>query len=275
MKQSIGSTPDHGLRCQPMKFAFTDGGLNAVRGPRLVIPTGHTVAQTADSDGSGRGHSILISAPFVAVIPAGAQLATVAGNDPTGWVIALKPGVLGQVSQEAFDAVPKWSRFWDPFLREAVDTLAALHHADLMDAACADAFADVISVHIALRYGHCVGAGELDMPLTRQMLTRIQAFVHEHIAETILVEQLAVLVNMSGSNFARVFKTATGTPPHLYVTLERVKFARTMLCEEAFSLVDVGARAGFQTQQHFTEVFHRYSGVTPRAFRLAHRNAGG
>ncbi|MFM0087157.1 AraC family transcriptional regulator [Paraburkholderia sediminicola] len=274
MKQEIGSTPNHGLRCQPMNIAFTDGGLNSVEGLRLVIPTGSTVAQTAGGDGPGMSHSILISAPFVAVIPVGAQLATVADNDPNGWVIALKPGVLGQVSQVAFDAVPKWSRFWDPFLREAADTLAALHHADLIDAACADAFADVVSVHIALRYGHCAGAAEPDMPLTRQMLTRIEVFVHEHIAETILVEQLAVLVHMSASNFARVFKTATGTPPHLYVTLERVKFARTMLCEETIPLVDVGARAGFQTQQHFTEVFHRYSGATPRAFRLAHRNAG-
>ncbi|WOD14744.1 AraC family transcriptional regulator [Paraburkholderia kirstenboschensis] len=31
------------------------------------------------------------------------------------------------------------------------------------------------------------------------------------------------------------------------------------------------ARAGFQTQQHFTEVFHRYTGVTPRAYRLYER----
>ncbi|CAE6774087.1 helix-turn-helix transcriptional regulator [Paraburkholderia aspalathi] len=274
MAQEIGSTPNHALRCQPMNIACTDGGLNSMQGLRLVIPTGSTVAQTAGGDGPGMSHSILISAPFVAVIPAGAQLARVADNDPDGWVIALKPGVLGQVSQVAFDAVPKWFRFWDPFLREAADTLAALHHADLIDAACADAFADVMSVHIALRYGHCAGAAEADMPLTRQMLTRIEAFVHEHIAETILVEQLAVLAHMSASSFARGFKTATGNPPHLYVTLERVKFARTMLCEESFPLADVGARAGFQTQQHFTEVFHRYTGVTPRAFRLTHRNAG-
>ncbi|MFM0380172.1 AraC family transcriptional regulator [Paraburkholderia strydomiana] len=258
-----------------MNNAFTDGGLNAMQAPRLVIPTGSTVAQTAGGDGPRRGPSILISAPFVAVIPLGAQLATVGDNDPTGWVIALKPGVLGKVSQVAFDAAPKWSRFWDPFLREAADTLGALHHAELIDAACADAFADVVSVYIALRYGHCAGAVGPDMPLSRQMLTRIEAFVHEHIAETILVEQLAVLVNMSESNFARAFKTVTGTPPHRYVTLERVRFARTMLCEETIPLVDVGARAGFKTQQHFTEVFHRYSGVTPRAFRLAHRNAGG
>ncbi|CAD6554864.1 hypothetical protein LMG28727_05785 [Paraburkholderia kirstenboschensis] len=257
-----------------MSVIFTNGGLNWVQGCRLVIPTGSTVVQAAGCDDLGTSHSVLISAPFVAVIPGAAQLATSADNDPEGWVIALKPSVLGQVSREAFGAVPKWSRSWDPFLREAADTLGALDHADLIDAACADAFADVISVHIALRYGHCAGAVEPGMPITRQMLARIQAFVHDNIAETILVEQLAVLVHMSASKFARVFKTATGNPPHLYVTLERVKFARTMLCEETIPLVDVGARAGFQTQQHFTDVFHRYTGVTPRAFRLSHRNGG-
>ncbi|MBB3259795.1 AraC-like DNA-binding protein [Paraburkholderia bannensis] len=216
--------------------------------------------------------SILIGAPFVAVIPAAATLATIADSDPNGWVIALKSRVLGQVSQEAFSTVPKWTTSWDPFLREAVDTLCALHSANLIDAACADAFADVISVHIALRYGHCAGVAEPDAPRTRQMLTRIELFVHEHIAESILVEQLAVLVHMSASNFARVFKAATGNSPHLYVTLARVNFARTMLCEETLPLAEVGARAGFQTQQHFTDVFHRYTGVTPRIFRLAHRN---
>ncbi|MEM5460284.1 AraC family transcriptional regulator [Paraburkholderia phytofirmans] len=274
MKQEIGSTSDRGLRCQPMNVAFTNGGLNSVLGLRLVMPTGTTVVQAAGCDDLGVNHAILISDPFVAVIPAGAQLATIADNDPKGWVIVLKPGVLGQVSQEAFDAVPKWSKSWDPFLREAADTLGALHHAEIIDPVCADAFADVISVHIALRHGHCAGAAEPDIPLTHQMLTRIQAFVHEHIAEPILVEQLALLVHMGASNFARAFKRVTGRPPHRYVTLERVKFARTMLCEETIPLVDVGARAGFQTQQHFTEVFHRYTGVTPRAYRLAHRNVG-
>ncbi|SOE87233.1 transcriptional regulator, AraC family [Burkholderia sp. YR290] len=274
MKQST-LTRDHGLRCQPMNIAFTNGRLNPVQELGLVIPSGSTVVQAAGCDDFGMSHSLLIGAPFVAVIPAGAQLATIADNDANGWVIALKPGVLGQVSREAFGVVPKWSKSWDPFLREAADTLDALHHhAEFIDAACADAFADVISVHIALHYGHCAGASEPDMHLTRQMLTRIDAFVHEHIAETILVERLALLVHMGASNFARAFKTVTGSPPHLYLTLERVKFARTMLCEETLPLVEVGARAGFQTQQHFTEVFHRYTGVTPRAYRLAHRKVG-
>ncbi|WP_028208273.1 AraC family transcriptional regulator [Paraburkholderia nodosa] len=268
------TTPDHGLRCQPMNVAFTDRRVSLLPGFQLIVPTGPTVVRAVGCDDRGKSHAILICTPFSAVIPTRATLATIAASDPSGWVIALKSDVLGQVSQEAFRAVPIWSTSWDPFLREAVDTLGALHDADLIDAACADAFADVISVHIALRYGHCAGAAEPDTLFTRQMLTRIQVFVHEHIAENILVDQLAVLVHMSASNFAHVFKATTGSPPHLYVTLERVKFARTMLCEETIPLVEVGARAGFQTQQHFTAVFHRHAGVTPRAFRLAHRNVG-
>ncbi|WP_345815194.1 AraC family transcriptional regulator [Paraburkholderia sp. PREW-6R] len=273
MKPATGSTSDDGVGCQPMNVALAAGGLKPVSGFRLVVPTGNTVVRAAGIDDLGTNHSISISAPFVSILPVGAQFATITDDPPNGWVIALKPGLPGQASQDACDAIPKWTRFWDPFLSETAETLNALLHADLIDAACADAFADVVSVHIAVRYGHCAGAAGPPLPLTRQRLTRIEAFVREHIAETILVEHLAVLVHMSASNFARAFKMATGTPPHLYVTLERVKFARTMLREETIPLVDVGARAGFQTQQHFTEVFHRYDGMTPRAFRLAHRSA--
>ncbi|WOD13436.1 AraC family transcriptional regulator [Paraburkholderia kirstenboschensis] len=274
MKQTSGLTPVQGLRCQTMNGAFANGGLNTVQGLRLVMPTGTTDVQAAGCDDLGVNHSMLISAPCVAVIPACAQLIMTPDNDSKGWVIALKRGVLGQASQEAFVAVPKWSRFSDPFLREVADTLSALHRAELIDAACADAFADVISVHIAVHYGHCAEAAAPDTPFTRQMLIRLEAFVHEHIAETILVQQLAVLAHMAPSSFAHAFKKVTGNTPHLYVTLERVRFARTMLCQQTPALVDVGACAGFQTQQHFTAVFHRYTGMTPRAYRLTHLKVG-
>jgi len=274
MKRTRGLIPDHGLRCLTMNVAFTNGALNTVQGLRLVMPTGTTDVQAGSCDGIGVNRSMLISAPCVAVVPEWAQLATLPDSDSKGWVIELRRGVLGHASQEAFVAVPKWSRFSDPFLREVADTLSGLHRMELIDAACDDAFADVISVHIAVYYGHCTDAAAPDTPLTRQMLIRIESFVHEHIAETILVGELAMLANMSPSNFARVFKMLTGNTPHMYVTLERVKFARTMLCQQAPSLVEVGACAGFQTQQHFTDVFHRYTGVTPRAYRLAHLKVG-
>ena len=69
MRQTSGLIPDHGLRCLTMNVAFTNGGPNTVQGLRLVMPTGTTDVQAGGCDGIGVNRSMLISAPFVAVIP--------------------------------------------------------------------------------------------------------------------------------------------------------------------------------------------------------------
>jgi len=63
-----------------------------------------------------------------------------------------------------------------------------------------------------------------------------------------------------------------GSRPRFHLTTGRLTLARSMLSSGGLSLLDV-ARTGFQTQQHFTDVFHRYTGMTPRIFRLAARGA--
>ena len=137
------------------------------------------------------------------------------------------------------------------------------------DVGCLDTFADAIALHVAYHYSRNVYASAREAPLSQQKLLLINAFISEHIAENIQVEQLAARVHMSPSHFARAFKKATGCPPHFHLIIERVTLAKTMLSSSRLPLIDVAARTGFQTQQHFTEVFHRYTGMTPRAFRLA------
>jgi AraC family transcriptional regulator len=65
-----------------------------------------------------------------------------------------------------------------------------------------------------------------------------------------------------------MFKQATGYTPHVYITSQRVERAQELLRDTHIPLGEIGARVGFETQSHFTGVFHRYAGVTPRAFRL-------
>jgi transcriptional regulator GlxA family with amidase domain len=135
---------------------------------------------------------------------------------------------------------------------------------------CLAAFAEVFALHLARRYGRNADKCDAGTSLTQPKLSVVEHFIREHIAESIQIEHLAALVHMSPSHFARAFKNATGHPPHFYLTTERLRLAQSMLSEGSLPLIDVAARAGFQTQQHFTEVFHRYAGCTPRAFRLAH-----
>jgi AraC family transcriptional regulator len=276
IKPTANSVPSRRLHIYPMGIACSDTDVQPVHGTWLVVPAGSTVVRATGLDELGVRTILKVAAPFVAVIPAAARLIHLvdsSGESPQGWVIALETALVGQASLKAFGVVSEWFKAWDPFLRSAADSLAALHHAQLTDT-YADAFADVISVHLARCYMHRASATDPSMPLTRQMVASIQAFVHEHIDENLAVDRLAAQVHMSASHFARAFKITTGQSPHLYVTIQRVEFARTMLCDSTLPLVEVGACAGFLTQQRFTEVFHRHTGVTPRTFRLAHRTIG-
>jgi AraC family transcriptional regulator len=55
--------------------------------------------------------------------------------------------------------------------------------------------------------------------------------------------------------------------------MQRVERARTLLRDSEQALIDIAAQAGFRTQGHFTGVFRRYTGLTPRAYRLDCRAA--
>jgi AraC family transcriptional regulator len=126
-----------------------------------------------------------------------------------------------------------------------------------------------IAIHLA-RHCDCGASGRsVSAGLVPRKLEEVCTFIEQRLAEPLLVEQLAAVVHMSPFHFARLFKAATGSPPHGYVTARRVERAKELLRTGNLPLVEVGAAVGFQTQGHFTEVFHRLAGITPRRFRLA------
>ena len=131
-----------------------------------------------------------------------------------------------------------------------------------------ESLAGVISVHLAMHhYAARPGLATRGLPLHK--LKRALHFIDEHIAAAIHVADLAEPAHLSLYHFARMFKEATGVPPHRYITSRRIDRAKHLLRETDLPLVDVASEAGFQTQGHFTSVFRRHAGVTPRTFRLA------
>ncbi|MGZ5598652.1 MAG: helix-turn-helix domain-containing protein [Usitatibacter sp.] len=105
--------------------------------------------------------------------------------------------------------------------------------------------------------------------LAPHKLNSVLAHIEEHIAESVSVRRLADAVHTSPFHFARMFKVAMGCPPHLYVTLLRMERAKNLLVNSALPLVEIAASVGYQTQAHFTGVFHKHVGTTPRTYRLA------
>jgi AraC-like DNA-binding protein len=78
---------------------------------------------------------------------------------------------------------------------------------------------------------------------------------------------MARIAGVSSNHFVLLFTKATGLTPHQYVLRVRIDRAKLYLKDEALSIAEVSSLTGFRTQEHFTKVFRKTVGVTPREFR--------
>ena len=83
------------------------------------------------------------------------------------------------------------------------------------------------------------------------------------------LEELATAVNLSPFHFARVFRRATGLPPHAWLQQRRLEQARALL-RGGRAPLSVALQLGFADQSHLTRQFKQVYGVGPGEYRKAH-----
>ncbi len=92
-------------------------------------------------------------------------------------------------------------------------------------------------------------------------------YIDQNLPNSLTLAELAATVEMNPQYFARTFKKAVGLSPHRYIIEKRIERAKSLLETTELPLVEVACRVGFTTQSHFTTVFHRVTGMTPREYR--------
>ena len=131
-----------------------------------------------------------------------------------------------------------------------------------------DALATGLAARLLGRYSARIPAAQNhNTNLPAYKLRRVTEYINDNLTENLTLAELAAVALMNPHSFSRAFKQTTGTPPHRYVSNCRVERAKALLADDAVPLVEVGLSVGFQTQSHFTTLFHRLTGVTPKAFR--------
>ena len=94
-----------------------------------------------------------------------------------------------------------------------------------------------------------------------------------HYAEPFSADTLAKIAGMSRYHFFRVFKVHTGKTPYEYLKDIRLEKAEEMLKENSeLSITEICLKAGFSTHSHFTSLFYKKTGITPREYRMRHGN---
>lgn len=92
-------------------------------------------------------------------------------------------------------------------------------------------------------------------------------FIDEHFTETITVEQMSRIANMSISGFAHRFKKFLGLAPLQYLTRLRIGLAQKILISTDKPIVDVATEVGYDTIGHFNNQFKNFVGVSPKNYR--------
>lgn len=105
-------------------------------------------------------------------------------------------------------------------------------------------------------------------------LNWISAYCSFHLAEPLLVADLANRANLSQSHFNALFRQRFGTSPHQYVMRLRIQRAQELLQHPHHSLTHIAQLCGFADVHHFSKAFKRLTTYTPGAYRaLMHQQA--
>lgn len=102
---------------------------------------------------------------------------------------------------------------------------------------------------------------------TQRLVRRAAVFIHDHYTETLTRDQIAEYVSVSPDHLSDCFHQEMGIAPIAYLNRYRILQARRLLEEGELNITQVALRVGYSDSAHFSRVFQREVGVSPRVYQ--------
>ncbi|MDA3924178.1 MAG: AraC family transcriptional regulator [Kiritimatiellae bacterium] len=159
-------------------------------------------------------------------------------------------------------------RSCSPELRRCVARLSQLvgRHAgqkDLDDMIKAKLRAAVCTVIIEA----AVNLSSTPQPDHNAIVTAATEYLEAHCHEPLQISDLVHHIGFSRARIFEIFKAGTGMTPNDYLLRCRIRKARELLSDPARPIIEIGLNCGFSSSQYFSQVFKKYTGMTPSRYR--------
>ena len=98
-----------------------------------------------------------------------------------------------------------------------------------------------------------------------KQISPILSYIDSHITEDLSLERISGQFYVTPSYLCRIFKNATGTTIHKYITAKRITLAKDLLTQ-GYSVTDACNRSGFKDYNGFLKSFVSAVGISPKKY---------
>ncbi|MGL4820836.1 MAG: AraC family ligand binding domain-containing protein [Bacilli bacterium] len=112
---------------------------------------------------------------------------------------------------------------------------------------------------------HCDGTG-LVAPTMSSPIQEACAYMDEHFAEMIRLDDLSQMTGLNKYTLLRQFTRQMGVTPYQYLETIRIGYAKKLL-EQGVAPIEAALQSGFTDQSHFTRFFKNFIGLTPKQYQ--------
>ena len=103
--------------------------------------------------------------------------------------------------------------------------------------------------------------------IPQHKLRLVTEYIRDNLDRKLTLAEISGIVGMNPYHLIRTFKQATGVTPHQYLRRSRIERAQILLTKSNLPIVGISQQVGFKDQSHFTKVFRKLTGVTPKTYR--------
>ena len=98
-------------------------------------------------------------------------------------------------------------------------------------------------------------------------IIKCMEFVENHMHDRITVQTLADELEMNVSWLSTVFAKEVGVSVSDYIRQKKLTAAKHLLSYNEYSCTDIAEYLGFASESHFSALFKKYEGLTPKEYR--------
>jgi AraC family transcriptional regulator len=103
--------------------------------------------------------------------------------------------------------------------------------------------------------------------LSPHQLRHAIKYINDNLNLDLSLTVLATMLGISLYYFERLFKQSVGFTPHQYILRCRIEKAKQLLRTTQLSILEITEQVGYKNQSHFSKLFRKLTGVSPRAYR--------